>query len=96
MGENQELALHELGQGWEWESENAALPFESAPPAADEAVESEEAPPGLRSRVQSVNGQTERNAIAAALEQTHWNRKAAARLLKVSYRPCCTRFSNIT
>jgi DNA-binding NtrC family response regulator len=36
--------------------------------------------------VQSVKGETERGAIAAALEQTHWNRKAAARLLKVSYR----------
>ena len=86
MGENQELALHELGQDWEWESENAPLPLESAPRAADEAVESEEAPSGLRSLVQSVKGETERNAIAAALEQTHWNRKAAARLLKVSYR----------
>jgi len=86
MGENQELALHELGQDWEWDSENAPLPLESAPRAADEAVESEEAPSGLRSLVQSVKGETERNAIAAALEQTHWNRKAAARLLKVSYR----------
>ena len=26
------------------------------------------------------------NAIAAALEKTSWNRKAAARLLKISYR----------
>jgi two-component system response regulator AtoC len=86
MGENQELALHELGQDWEWESENTPLPLESAPRAADEAAESEEAPSGLRSLVQSVKGETERNAIAAALEQTHWNRKAAARLLKVSYR----------
>jgi two-component system, NtrC family, response regulator AtoC len=30
--------------------------------------------------------ETEKNAIAAALDQTRWNRKAAARLLKVSYR----------
>jgi two-component system, NtrC family, response regulator AtoC len=41
---------------------------------------------GLRSLVQTVKGETERNAIAVALEQTGWNRKAAARLLKVSYR----------
>ncbi|HEX3741021.1 MAG TPA: sigma-54 dependent transcriptional regulator [Terriglobales bacterium] len=40
----------------------------------------------LRSLVRDVKSQTERNAIAAALEKTGWNRKAAARLLKVSYR----------
>ena len=52
-------------------------------------VEAPEAQPpisGLKSLVQSVRGETERNAIAAALEQARWNRKAAARLLKVSYR----------
>ncbi len=40
----------------------------------------------LRSIVQSVKAEAERNAIAVALEKTGWNRKAAARLLKVSYR----------
>lgn len=40
----------------------------------------------LKSLVQSVKWEAERNAIAAALEKTGWNRKAAARLLKVSYR----------
>src|SRR5271170_2464992 len=40
----------------------------------------------LRSLVQSVKTEAERNAIAAALEKTGWNRKAAARLLKISYR----------
>jgi len=45
-----------------------------------------ENPSGLRSLVQNVKGEAERNAIAVALEQTRWNRKAAARLLKVSYR----------
>ena len=40
----------------------------------------------LRSLIQSVKSETERNAIAVALERTGWNRKAAARLLKVSYR----------
>jgi len=33
-----------------------------------------------------VKSEAEKNAIAAALERTGWNRKAAARLLKVSYR----------
>jgi DNA-binding NtrC family response regulator len=40
----------------------------------------------LKSLVQTVKLEAERNAIAAALEKTGWNRKAAARLLKVSYR----------
>jgi len=41
---------------------------------------------GLKSLVQNARGMTERHAIADALSQTHWNRKAAARLLQVSYR----------
>jgi DNA-binding NtrC family response regulator len=41
---------------------------------------------GLRSLLQSVRGETEKNAILTALEQTRWNRKSAARLLRVSYR----------
>jgi DNA-binding NtrC family response regulator len=40
----------------------------------------------LKSLVQTVKLEAERNAIAAALERTGWNRKAAARLLRVSYR----------
>lgn len=43
-------------------------------------------PRSLKSLLQSVKSETERNAITAALEKTRWNRKAAARLLKVSYR----------
>jgi len=41
---------------------------------------------GLRSLVESVKGKAEVNAIRSALERTRWNRKAAARLLRVSYR----------
>ena len=41
---------------------------------------------GLKWLVQSATGATERSAIATALSRTQWNRKAAARLLKVSYR----------
>jgi len=40
----------------------------------------------LRSMLRSVKEEAERTAILAALEETGWNRKAAARLLKVSYR----------
>ena len=43
-------------------------------------------PESLRSVIQTVKLEAERNAIAAALRTTGWNRKAAARLLKVSYR----------
>ena len=43
-------------------------------------------PQSLKSIVQRVRWETERNAIAAALEKTGWNRKAASRLLDVSYR----------
>lgn len=56
----------------------------AAPP---EEMEGSELPPkSLKSLVQSVKGEAERNAIAAALQKTGWNRKAAARLLGVSYR----------
>ena len=51
-----------------------------------EPVESQPGISGLKSLVQSVKGEAERNAIATALDQARWNRKAAARLLKVSYR----------
>jgi two-component system, NtrC family, response regulator AtoC len=47
---------------------------------------SSSAPRSLKSLIQSVKSEAERNAIAVALEKTAWNRKAAARLLKVSYR----------
>jgi DNA-binding NtrC family response regulator len=43
-------------------------------------------PTTLKSMIQSVRWETERNAITAALQKTGWNRKAAARLLGVSYR----------
>ena len=59
------------------------------PPSAERAglsIESVKPQMGLKSLVQSVKGEAERNAIATALEQAGWNRKAAARLLKVSYR----------
>jgi two-component system response regulator AtoC len=40
----------------------------------------------LRALVKSAKLETERSAIGAALEKTSWNRKAAAQLLKISYR----------
>jgi two-component system response regulator AtoC len=52
----------------------------------DENRERSATPKSLKSLVQSVRCEAERSAIATALEKTGWNRKAAARLLKVSYR----------
>ena len=40
----------------------------------------------LKSLIQNVKSEAERNAIGSALQRTGWNRKAAARLLQVSYR----------
>src|SRR5262249_16605310 len=41
---------------------------------------------GLKSLIEHVKETTERNVIGTALDLSGWNRKAAARLLKVSYR----------
>ena len=54
--------------------------------ARSEAEVGESTPTTLKSMIQSVRSETERNAITAALQKTGWNRKAAARLLGVSYR----------
>lgn len=43
-------------------------------------------PTSLKTLMQSVKSETEKTAISMALEKTRWNRKAAARLLSVSYR----------
>jgi two-component system, NtrC family, response regulator AtoC len=40
----------------------------------------------LKSLIQGIKSEAEQNAIGAALKRTGWNRKAAARLLRVSYR----------
>jgi len=59
------------------------------PAVAQVGIETREngaSPKSLKSMVQSVRWQAEKNAIAAALEKTGWNRKAASRLLGVSYR----------
>jgi two-component system, NtrC family, response regulator AtoC len=43
-------------------------------------------PKSLKSLINTVKSEAERNAIGTALQKTGWNRKAAARLLQVSYR----------
>lgn len=57
------------------------------PPASLAAIHAGARPyKSLRSLLRSVKEEAERSAIARALEETGWNRKAAARLLKTSYR----------
>ena len=73
------------------ESEFASLAGESAAHPASLPWQAEapgrEAPSkSLKSLVQNVKSEAEKNAITVALEKTGWNRKAAAKLLKVSYR----------
>ena len=53
----------------------------------DEVIEQDQAmPKSLKSIIHSVKSEAEKNAIEIALQKTGWNRKAAARLLQVSYR----------
>lgn len=51
-----------------------------------QSADSADSPDSLRSLVKNVKSEAESEAIAAALEKTGGNRKAAADLLKVSYR----------
>jgi len=66
------------------ESERCAFHL---PASSDNGIEpAEVSPQSLKSLIHDVKSQTERSAIGLALEKTGWNRKAAARLLRVSYR----------
>jgi two-component system response regulator AtoC len=81
-----ELALDRNGDGPTEISHGAASDVVSVNVTPFKSINCEQSNFGLKSLLQSVKGEAEKNAIATALEQTHWNRKAAARLLKVSYR----------
>jgi two-component system, NtrC family, response regulator AtoC len=50
------------------------------------ALGGSESPGGLKSVARSAKDEAEAEAIARALEQTNWNRKQAAALLKISYK----------
>jgi len=68
-----------------WRSEISALRMATLA-SSQESPELHTGMSRLKSSVQNVKGEAERSAIATALEQCGWNRKAAARLLQVSYR----------
>jgi DNA-binding NtrC family response regulator len=55
-------------------------------PPASTALQTSEHRSPLKLLVRNAKGEAERGAITDALECTQWNRKAAARLLNVSYR----------
>lgn len=61
-------------------------PAPVAPSTATLAAERPDASASLKAMVQDLTCKAEKSAIAAALQKTHWNRKAAAQLLRVSYR----------
>jgi DNA-binding NtrC family response regulator len=65
---------------------SAVRALASAPLEAGEREQRSSGSRSLKSLIQSVKGEAERNAIGSALQKTGWNRKAAARLLQVSYR----------
>jgi len=58
----------------------------ATPVGAHGAQEEQSRPKSLKSLIDSVKCEAEKNAIGTALQKTGWNRKAAARLLQVSYR----------
>jgi two-component system, NtrC family, response regulator AtoC len=81
------LALNELNTNLNgtFGEVNLSKSSESLTAPESESSQSEEHTSSLKS-LASAKGIAERNAIAVALTQTRWNRKAAARLLLISYR----------
>ena len=83
---------HEVGSGEEFLAsgmvdEIHSFSHATTPvPINGEAKEQGSVPDSLKTLVQSVRVEAERTAIVAALQKTGWNRKAAARMIKVSYR----------
>jgi two-component system response regulator AtoC len=89
----EDAALHELqsrpdyasageGENGNWYAKTSIHPS-SGHPSSPHASEEKSS---LKLLVRNAKGEVERGAIAHALEETRWNRKAAARLLQVSYR----------
>ena len=84
---DEEAAMRELQEspGYETDAKNGNGGNGKASAAPGSGQNGEERS-SLKSVVRTAKWEAERGAIAAALEETRWNRKAAARLLNVSYR----------
>ena len=72
-----------------WRHDQIAVDASSGPAAPRlESVPADREAQGaqLKGSLRALKDETEVNAITRALEETHWNRKRAARLLNISYR----------
>jgi DNA-binding NtrC family response regulator len=58
----------------------------ATPSVGTHDAQEESRPTSLKTLIDSVKCEAEKSAIGTALQKTGWNRKAAARLLQVSYR----------
>jgi two-component system, NtrC family, response regulator AtoC len=82
---DEQAALEELQLQPNLEATNRLANGNRVEPARTSSSAPEEKS-SLKLLVRNAKGEAERSAIAQALEQTHWNRKAAAHLLNISYR----------
>jgi two-component system response regulator AtoC len=80
---DQELSLDEMSSD---SAARTAARLASSPQDKRELRAEQTEPESLKSLIQGIKSEAEQNAIGAALKKTGWNRKAAARLLRVSYR----------
>ncbi len=87
---DQELTLGKMSLELAEDTDNSAVlrPVKLAaiPREERESGHAQSEPESLKSLIQGIKSEAEQNAIGAALKRTGWNRKAAARLLRVSYR----------
>jgi two-component system, NtrC family, response regulator AtoC len=89
---NEDAALHELhsrsdyGLASKGENGDGNENGHGKPGVLPSSMHTSEEKSSLKLLVRNAKGETERGAIAQALAETHWNRKAAARSLNISYR----------
>jgi two-component system, NtrC family, response regulator AtoC len=81
-----EMGRPELHETVENDAFTSPRAFNGLEPSVSQSRVADTGSDSLKSLVHSVKLEAERIAIAAALQKTGWNRKAAARLLKISYR----------
>jgi two-component system response regulator AtoC len=78
----EELQTRTAGQAGNSKSHSVGDRVDATPLGSGGASEK----PSLKLLARNAKGAAERHAITQALKETHWNRKAAARLLNISYR----------
>lgn len=83
---DKDLACSELEPDSDSGDEPSRITVEPLSVSVGDLDEVSSAPRSLKSLIQSIKWEAERTAIGTALQKTGWNRKAAARLLQVSYR----------